>query len=87
MKYLEELIPGSFFSHNNEKFLLTSDFRLNKNQKRFNCINIINGSSRWVDDNTTVEVIYLYYQDEDKNLVLLKEYEHNEDFEKNKNIH
>lgn len=87
MKYLEELTPGSFFSYNNEKFLLTSDFRLNKSQKKFNCINISNGSNRWIEDNITVEVIYLYYQDEDKNLVLLKEYEHNEDFEKNKNIH
>lgn len=87
MKYLEELTPGSFFSYNNEKFLLTSDFRSNKDQKKFNCINISNGSNRWIEDNTTVEVIYLYYQDEEKNLVLLKEYEHNEDFEKNKNIH
>lgn len=86
MKYLEEIQPGSFFSYLNDKFILTADYKLNKKIKQYNCISVINGTNRWIDENTIVDLLHMYYQDDDKNLVLIKEYEHNDDFDKNKNI-
>jgi hypothetical protein len=86
MKYLEEILPGSFFFCYNDKFILTSDFRIRQGIKQYNCISITNGSNRWIEENTTVNLLHMYYQDEEKNLVLVKEYEHNDDFDKAKNI-
>lgn len=86
MKYLEEISPGSFFACFNDKFILTSDFRIKKEIKQYNCISVMNGSNRWIDENTIVNLLQMYYQDEEKNLVLVKEYEHNDDFNKSKNI-
>lgn len=86
MKYLEEISPGSFFTCFNDKFILTSDFRIKKEIKQYNCISVMNGSNRWIDENTIVNLLHMYYQDEEKNLVLVKEYEHNDDFNKSKNI-
>lgn len=86
MKYLEEITPGSFFSYLNDKFILTADYRLNKDHKKYNCISVTNGSNRWLEENTIVNLLQMYYQDDEKNLVLVKEYEHNDDFDKSKNI-
>lgn len=87
MKYLEEISPGSFFSCFNDKFILTADYKIKKELKQYNCISVTNGSNRWIEENTIVNLLQMYYQDDEKNLVLVKEYEHNDDFDKSKNIH
>lgn len=71
MKYLEELKPGQLFSYKDNRFVLTSDFT--KSNKK-SCISLTNGFVNWLSDNTVVEVLDLYYRDQDGNIVAVKEY-------------
>lgn len=71
MKYLEELKPGQLFSYKNDRFVLTSDYT--KSNKR-SCISLNNGFVHWLLDNTIVELLELYYRDQDGNIVAVKEY-------------
>lgn len=73
MKYLEELIPGNLFSYKNEHFILTCDFRLIKDNKKYLCISIKNGLSYWMNGNTSVEILDLYYRDIEGNIIAVKE--------------
>lgn len=72
MKYLEELKPGQLFSYKDNRFVLTSDF--NRSNKKL-CISLTNGFANWLLDNTVVELLDLYYRDQDGNLVAVKEYQ------------
>lgn len=72
MKYLEELKPGQLFSYKDNRFILTSDF--NRSNKRL-CISLTNGFANWLLDNTLVELLDLYYRDQEGNLVAVKEYQ------------
>lgn len=73
MKYLEELIPGDLFSYKNEYFILTCDFRTSKENKKYFSINIKNGFSSWMEGNTLVEILDLYFRDKEGNIIALKE--------------
>ena len=75
MKYLEELKPGDLFTINGRRFILTSDFRSDKNLKSKKLsIDIENGFPNWIMDDTIVEVLDLYYRDTEGHIISLKEY-------------
>lgn len=74
MKYVEELKPGDLFLVNNERFILTSDFRLSKEDKyKRLSVNISNGFLQWVEDDKIVESLDLYFRDKEGNIIALKE--------------
>lgn len=74
MKYIEELKPGDLFLVNNERFILTSDFRLSKEDKyKRLSVNISNGFLQWVEDDKIVESLDLYFRDKEGNIIALKE--------------
>jgi|688.fasta_scaffold42993_3 hypothetical protein len=86
MKYLEELKPGALFVLNNEKFILTADFKQYKNQKsKKMAINLETGFVNWVLEDAIVEILDLYYRDKDANIIALKERK-NEYVEKGQDI-
>jgi hypothetical protein len=85
MKYLEELSSGDSFLYNNNVYVITKDFRIKKDNTEFCCINMFDGFVKWIQSNTVVESIVLYYLDNDKNLIAIKEYK--DEFTENKNIH
>lgn len=68
MKYLEELPFGTCFSYQNELFILTQDFTTDKNK----CVNLNNGSVRWMKKQSTVEIIELYRLDHENNISPIK---------------
>lgn len=72
---IAKLIFGSTFVFNKEIFLLTQDF--NRKNQRY-CINIKNGSSKWIDETAEVDLIQLYIIDKDNNFMPLKEEGSNE---------
>jgi hypothetical protein len=83
MKYLEELNSGDLFLWNNDKFILTTDFKKSKEDKsKKMAINIHNGFIQWIIEDAIVEDLDLYYRDKDANIVALKERK-NEYTEKN----
>lgn len=84
MKYLEELDHGSCFVFEDQKFILTKDFRSRSKNTEFCCINITTGFVQWIEGNQIVKIINLYYIDDEKNLVAIKEY--TDEFSKNQNI-
>ena len=86
MKYLEELIPGDLFSYKNEYFILTCDFRNIKDNKKYLCMSINNGFSNWMEGNTSVEILDLYFRDKEGNIIAVKERK-NEYNEKTKELH
>jgi hypothetical protein len=74
MKYIDELKPGDLFLVNNERFILTSDFRLSKEDKyKRLSVNISNGFLQWVEDDKIVESLDLYFRDKEGNIIALKE--------------
>jgi hypothetical protein len=86
MKYLEELNAGDLFLWNNDKFILTTDFKQSKEDKsKKMAINIQNGSVQWIIEDAIIEDLDLYYRDKDANIVALKERK-NEYTEKNNNF-
>lgn len=72
MKYIEELSGGSVFSHENKRYVLTSDFKISKDVDKKKCIDLDNGFVYWFDSNTIVEYLDLYYRDLDGNILPLK---------------
>lgn len=85
MKYLEEISPGDCFFYQNDKFILTSDFKVRDCRKHLLSISVSNGFPKWLMDDSVVEEISLYYIDNEKNIVPLKET--TDDSFKNKNIY
>lgn len=84
MKYLEEINTGSCFELKENFYLLTKDFRSKINNTEFFCIDLKTGFVKWIKGNEIVKEIILYYLDDDKNLVAIKEYK--DEFTENKNI-
>lgn len=74
MKYVEELKPGDLFLIKNERFILTSDFRLSKENKyKRLSVNISNGFLQWIEDDKIVESLDLYFRDKEGNILAIKE--------------
>jgi hypothetical protein len=84
MKYLEELVFGDFFTYQANQFLLTCDFKLKSQAKYHLVISISDGLSKWFKADTIVEQLDLYYYNEEKHMVALKE--SHSDIDKNQNI-
>lgn len=70
MKYIEELEHGDCFSYNNQKFLLTADFKSSGDRL---CYNLINGSSSWMKSNSMVDVCPIYTLDDNNNISPVKQ--------------
>jgi hypothetical protein len=68
--YIEELDNGDSFILDNDKFVITCDYKSTGNRL---CINLINGSSRWLGSNTIVDKVQLFILDKDNNLIAIKE--------------
>lgn len=69
MKYIEELTFGDIFEYNKELFILTKDF---DNKNNVLCVSIKNGQSRWILNNSIVNVIELYRLDDENNFANIK---------------
>ena len=69
-KYIEELNPGDSFTHLEEKYLLSYNFKKNGDRS---AINLRNGQSQWFISNQIIDVIQLYYLDKDNNIIAIKE--------------
>lgn len=73
MKYLEELMPGDIFSHNNEIYLLSMDHRKDKDKKKHSmCISLSTGMTRWLADNSVADIVDLYRIDSNNNFAPIK---------------
>jgi hypothetical protein len=73
MKYLEELIVGDLFVYKNEYFILTCDFKIIKGNRKYLCVSIKNGFSHWMEGNTSIEILDLYFRDKEGNIIAVKE--------------
>ena len=79
-KYIEELQPGQAFSivvadedrkiSDRDLYILSCDFKSNGQRM---CINLINGTSRWLDANYVVIVHELYTMDKENCIIAVKE--------------
>lgn len=69
MNYIEELISGDIFDYQNNKFILTTDFK--KNNSRL-AINLMNGSPKWFVSSDIINKTQVYYLDSDNNIIPLK---------------
>jgi hypothetical protein len=86
MKYLEELKPGDLFLVGSKRFILTGDFKSTKSQKtKKMSIDIETGFVSWLDEDSIVESLDLYYRDKDGNILALKEHK-NEYTDKTTNL-
>lgn len=85
MKYLEELNNGDLFSFNNNRFVLSADFRDRNKKTQKKCVNMSNGFVQWMDGDIIVEYLDLYYRDVDGNILPIKDFPHN-DLTKNSHI-
>lgn len=72
MKYIEELLPGSCFVKNKQVFIVTTDHK-NNGQKL--CINLKDGSSRWLGGDVIVDSADIFTLDKENNLIAIKERE------------
>lgn len=68
--YIEELESGDCFEFEQNKYLLTKDFKNNGNRL---CSSLIDGSSRWLKGDTIVHKIHLFTMDLDNNVIAIKE--------------
>lgn len=75
MKYIEELSSGDCFEYESRKFLLTSDFRKNGCRLAYS---LTDGFSSWMNSQTIVEVLPIYWLDKDNNITPIKESQQND---------
>lgn len=69
MKYIEELSLGDTFTHMDQIFVLTSDFRTNGSRL---CYSLLNGQPAWFSNQTMVEHNPIYILDKDSNTIPVK---------------
>jgi hypothetical protein len=70
MKYLEETNTGLCVLYESNYYILSSDFKSNGSRM---CVNLLNGSNRWIDGNAMVKIIPLYRMDKENNIIPLRE--------------
>ena len=75
MKYIEERTNGQIFSIKDKMYVLTADFKTQKDKQKHCCVSLDNGQVSWKNADTMVESPSVFYQDEENNL---KEIKHNE---------
>lgn len=69
MNYIEELASGETFCIGEEKFIVTTDFK--KNGSRL-CINLDDGSHRWLKSSEIINKMPVYYIDNENNILPLR---------------
>lgn len=69
-KFIEELTAGDIFELENQRFVVTSDFK--KNGERL-CVNLNTGNVRWFKPDSHVIHVSLYAMDSDNNFHPIKE--------------
>ncbi len=79
-KYIEELQPGQAFSvlvsENDRKisdqslYILSCDFKSNGQRM---CINLVNGTSRWLESTCVVDQVELYTMDKENCIIAVRE--------------
>lgn len=74
MKYIEEINPGDLFSWKDKKYILSSDFKKSKRSNKYMCLSLDDGCTKWIEADTAVDIIDLYYRDAEGNIFLLKEF-------------
>jgi hypothetical protein len=72
MKYLEELVSGECFRHEETLYLLTCDFKSNGNRL---CYSLNEGKPHWIPSNTIVNIDPVYTLNTDNNIVAVKNYD------------
>lgn len=73
MKYLEQFGYGDTFSFEGKLYILTSDFKVQKDHTQLSCINLKTGHSRWISANSIVDAEPIYRLDNDNNIIPIKE--------------
>lgn len=75
MKYIEEISAGDLFIIDNQRYVLSSDYKMaSKDKVKKMAVSINDGSVRWFGSSEIVEIESLYYRDSDGNILLVKEY-------------
>jgi hypothetical protein len=70
MKYLEELETGDSFQSNGDYYIVTTDFK--KNRQKL-CVDLKTGFCKWFKPEDGVENIDLFTFDKDSNMMPIKE--------------
>lgn len=68
--FIEELDHGDCFQYSNTIYVLTSDSRSNGNKL---CIDLKTGNSRWLQSDTIINKIQIFFTDKDSNIIAIKE--------------
>lgn len=68
--YLEELDNGDSFEYEDNKFVVTTDYKQDSSRL---CICLKDGSSRWLASNCIVNKIQLFIMDKDNCIIAIKE--------------
>jgi len=75
MKYIEEISPGDLFIVDNARYVLSSDYKIvSKDKIKKMAVAIKDGSVKWFGSSEIVDIVDLYYRDDDGNILLVKEY-------------
>lgn len=69
MKYIEELSVGECFLYKNTVYILTTDFK-NNGDKR--CVNLSDGSNKWLSSQEIVNTTQIYTLDNNNNIIPVK---------------
>lgn len=69
MKHIEEIESGECFKYKNHNYIATFDY--NNNNKRL-CVELSNGTLRWLDQNYLVDSQQIYFLDQDNNIVSIR---------------
>lgn len=65
MKYLEEINNGQIFSFEKKFYVLSSDLKKHNIKNKHMCIQINSGLIRWLDSDTIIEIVPIFYQDKE----------------------
>jgi len=77
MKYLEELSFGDCFIYNDNKYILTTDF---KNNFQKLCVSLKDGHMKWIKSDQIVDIIDIFIFDKESNVIAIKERKKQDDF-------
>jgi hypothetical protein len=79
-KYIEEIQPGQAFSilgaesdrkiSDRDLYILSCDFKSNGQRM---CINLVNGTSRWLESTCVVDQVELYTMDKENCIIAVRE--------------
>lgn len=68
-KYIEELDNGDGLLFDGQYYVLTSDYKASGKRS---CVNLFDGTNRWLDGDSIIEETQLFVMDKDNNLIAIK---------------